>query len=103
MKTLYVRYCLIVKTKIKQYLIIVVQVRILLGENMDALDEKISKRIKEEIELSGKSKSDIAKAIGVSKPTVSQYLSGRIMPSLSTFAKLCNFLDCSADDILTTK
>ena len=70
---------------------------------MDTLDEKISKRIKEEIELSGKSKSEIAKAIGVSKPTVSQYLSGRIMPSLSTFAKLCNFLDCSADEILKTK
>ena len=76
-----------------QYLIIVIQVHILLGENMDGLDEKISKRIKEEIELSGKSKSEIAKAIGVSKPT----------PSLSTFAKLCDFLDCSADDILKTK
>lgn len=100
---MYVRQYLIVKTKIKQYLIIVVQVRILLGENMDALDEKISKRIKEEIELSWKLKSEIAKAIGVSKPTVSQYLSGRIMPSLSTFAKLCNFLDCSADEILKTK
>lgn len=100
---MYVRQYLIVKTKIKQYLIIVVQVRILLGENMDALDEKISKRIKEEIELSWKLKSEIAKAIGVSKPTVSQYLSGRIMPSLSTFAKLCNFLDYSADEILKTK
>lgn len=41
---------------------------------MDDLDRKISIRLKEEIELSGKSKSDIAKAIGVSKPTVSQYL-----------------------------
>lgn len=100
---MYVRQYLIVKTKIKQYLIIVVQVRILIGENMDALDEKISKRIKEEIELSWKLRSEIAKAIGVSKPTVSQYLSGRIMPSLSTFAKLCNFLDCSADEILKTK
>ncbi len=67
------------------------------------LNEKITKRLKEEIELSGKSKSEIAKAIGVSKPTVSQYLSGRIMPSLITFAKLCEFLDCSSDDILKLK
>lgn len=67
------------------------------------LEERISKRLKEEIELSGKTKSEIAKAIGVSKPTVSQYLSGRIMPSLTTFAKLCDFLDCSADDILKLK
>ncbi|HBW05506.1 MAG TPA: hypothetical protein DEF02_02805 [Clostridiales bacterium] len=67
---------------------------------MDDLETRISKRLKEEIELSGKSKSELAKAIGVSKPTVSQYLSGRIMPSLVTFAKMCAFLDCSADDIL---
>ena len=67
------------------------------------LEERISKRLKDEIELSGKSKSEIAKAIGVSKPTVSQYLSGRIMPSLTTFAKLCDFLDCSADEILKVK
>lgn len=67
------------------------------------LEERIGKRLKEEIELSGKSKSEIAKAIGVSKPTVSQYLSGRIMPSLTTFAKLCDFLDCSADEILKIK
>ena len=67
---------------------------------MDDLETRIRKRLKEEIELSGKSKSDLAKAIGVSKPTVSQYLSGRIMPSLVTFAKMCAFLDCSADDIL---
>ena len=67
------------------------------------LEENISKRLKAEIELSGKSKSEIAKAIGVSKPTVSQYLSGRIMPSLTTFAKLCDFLDCSADEILKMK
>lgn len=67
---------------------------------MDDLEMRINKRLKEEIELSGKSKSELAKAIGVSKPTVSQYLSGRIMPSLVTFAKMCAFLDCSADDIL---
>ena len=67
------------------------------------LDEIISKNLKEEIEQSGKSKTEIAKAIGVSCPTVSQYLSGRIQPSLSTLSKLCNFLGCSADDILNVK
>ena len=67
------------------------------------LDEIISKNIKTEIENSGKTKTEIAKALGVSKPTVSQYLSGRIQPSLATLSKLCNFLDCSADDILNVK
>ena len=64
------------------------------------LDEIISKNLKEEIEQSGKTKTEIAKAIGVSNPTISQYLSGRIQPSLSTLSKLCTFLNCSADDIL---
>ena len=67
------------------------------------LDELISKNIKTEIENSGKTKTEIAKALGVSKPTVSQYLSGRIQPSLSTLSKLCTFLDCSADDILNVR
>ena len=67
------------------------------------LDEIISKNIKAEIENSGKSKTEIAQALGVSKPTISQYVSGKIQPSLSTLAKLCIFLDCSADDILNIK
>ncbi len=68
-----------------------------------ALDEIISRNIRQEIEQSGKTKTEIAKAIGVSKPTVSQYLSGRIQPSLSTLSRLCTFLNCSADDILNVK
>ena len=67
------------------------------------LDEIMSKNLKEEIEQSGKTKSEIAKAIGVSNPTISQYLSGKIQPSLSTLSKLCTFLNCSADDILNIK
>ena len=68
-----------------------------------SLDEIISKNLREEIEQSGKSKTEIAQAIGVSNPTISQYLSGRIQPSLSTLSKLCTFLNCSADDILNVK
>ncbi|MCH5146494.1 MAG: helix-turn-helix transcriptional regulator [Clostridiales bacterium] len=67
------------------------------------LSYQISENIKREIENSGKSKTDIARAIGVSNPTVSQYLSGRIQPSIVTLSKLCTFLDVSADDILGVK
>lgn len=66
-------------------------------------NKTISENIKKEIENSGKTKTEIAKALGVSKPTVSQYVSGKIQPSLSTLALLCEFLDCSADDILAIK
>jgi len=67
---------------------------------MSNLDQLISDNIKHEIELSGKTKTEIAKAIGVSKPTISQYVSGRIQPTLATLSKLCVFLGCSADEIL---
>lgn len=70
---------------------------------MKSLDEQISENLKREIETSGKSKTEIARAIGVTKPTVSQYVSGRIQPTLAVLSKLCNFLDCSADDILNVK
>lgn len=74
------------------------------GMNMDKeLYLLISNNIRQEIILSGKSKTEIAKEVGISKPTLSQYLSGRIQPSLPTFAKLCKYLDCSADDILNLK
>ena len=67
------------------------------------LDLVISENLKREIEQSGIKKSEIAKAIGVSRATVSQYVSGRAQPTLATLSKLCAFLDCSADDILQIK
>ncbi len=67
------------------------------------LSEQITANLRSEIEMSGKTKTEIAKAIGVSKPTVSQYLSGRAQPSLATLSKLCNFLEISADDVLMIK
>jgi transcriptional regulator with XRE-family HTH domain len=39
----------------------------------EILDVVISQNLKNEIEQSGKSKTEIAKEIGVSKPTISQY------------------------------
>ncbi len=60
----------------------------------------ITNNIKNEILSSGKSKSRIAEELGISKPTLSQYLSGRVLPSLTTFKKLCEVIDCSADEVL---
>lgn len=71
-----------------------------MNKNLDGI---ISRNLKQEIEQSGKTKTEIANAIGVSKPTVSQYISGRIQPSLATLSRLCTFLNCSADDILNIK
>lgn len=65
-----------------------------------SLDLIITENLKKEIGQSGLKKSEIASAIGVSRATVSQYLSGRAQPTLATFSKLCAVLDFSADEIL---
>ena len=67
---------------------------------MKNYDGIIYHNLKSEIENSPKTKTQIAEEVGISKPTLSQYLSGRAFPTLSTFARLCKVLDCSADDIL---
>lgn len=66
-------------------------------------ENQISENLKKEVELCGKTKTEIAKELGISKPTLSQYISGKIYPSLPTFAKLCQIIDCSSDDILGLK
>ncbi len=67
------------------------------------LDEKISENLKFEIEHSGKKKIEIARALGIDSSSLSQYLSGRTLPTLANLSKLCNFIGCSADDILEIK
>ena len=62
--------------------------------------EEITNRIREAVRVSGKLKKDIAKEIFVSAPTLSEYLSGKSLPSLQTFVLLCKCLDVSADELL---
>ena len=61
---------------------------------------EIQNRLRSAIKESGIQQKEIAKNIGVSAQTVSKYMKENIFPALDTFAKLCNFLDVSADYIL---
>ena len=62
--------------------------------------QKIQERIVEAIKLSGMTQTEIAKKVGVKQPTVGQYLSGRSLPALDTFARLCQVLDVSPEYLL---
>ncbi len=62
--------------------------------------EQIQKRLAEEIKHSGLSQTEIAKRVNVKQPTIGQYLSGRAMPALDTFANLCKALDLNPAEIL---
>ena len=61
---------------------------------------RIRENLIEAIKQSGMTQVEIANKLNIKQPTVGQYLSGRAMPALDTFANLCKILDVSADDIL---
>lgn len=62
--------------------------------------EEIRKKLQKEIKESNLTQTALAKEIGVHVSAIGQYLSGRAMPALDTFAKLCAVLDLDANEIL---
>ena len=63
---------------------------------------EIQKRLANEIKNSGLTQTQLANLLGIKQPTIGQYLSGRAMPALDTFANLCVILDVDPADILGT-
>ena len=56
--------------------------------------------LQEEIKQSGMTQTELAKKTGVIQQSIAQYLSGRAMPALDTFANLCAVLDVDPAYIL---
>lgn len=65
--------------------------------------EKIRQKLKEAIKQSGMTQTELATLLQIKQPTIGQYLSGRAMPALDTFANLCKLLDLDANEILCIK
>ena len=63
---------------------------------LDNIREKLTEAIKQ----SGLTQTEIANRLGIRQATIGQYLSGRAMPALDTFANLCNILDLDSNEIL---
>ncbi|MCH5142304.1 MAG: helix-turn-helix transcriptional regulator [Clostridiales bacterium] len=63
----------------------------------------IQSRLREAIETSNMTQTEIAKRLGISQSTVSKYMRLNKYPAIDTFANLCKILDVSADDILGLK
>ena len=61
---------------------------------------QIKEKLQEALKYSGMSQSEIARQVGIRPQTVFQYFNGEIMPSLDTFANLCQVLDLDPAEIL---
>lgn len=62
--------------------------------------DRFNEILKNEKRMGGKTQVDIANAIHVKKQCVSDYKSGKSVPSVETLYLLCKYLDVSADWIL---
>ena len=62
--------------------------------------EQIRQRITETIKQSELTQTELARRLGVGQQTISEYIRGKSMPALDTFATLCAILDVDANDIL---
>lgn len=62
--------------------------------------KEIQIKLAEEIRNSQISQTELAKKLNVKQPAISQYLSGKTLPALDTFANLCKILDLNPAEIL---
>lgn len=62
--------------------------------------KEIQIKLAEEIRNSQISQTELAKKLNIKQPTVAQYLSGKALPALDTFANLCKILDLNPAEIL---
>ena len=72
------------------------------ADNQD-LHTNIRQRLVEAIKYSGMSQTEIAKKAHVTSNAVSGYIHKNKLPTLETFALICEAIDVSADEILGLK
>ena len=62
---------------------------------MDKLEEEISQRIKDMMDIRKVKQSDLAKELGLHQYDISRMLNGKPFPSISQLKIIANYLDCS--------
>ena len=62
------------------------------------VDKDFIRNLNKFILLKGKRKSVVAKEIGISKQTLSNYLNGKSLPTASTMQKMCEYFKVEKAD-----
>lgn len=65
--------------------------------------EQIRKALTEALKEKSMTQAELAEKIGVTQSMISHYASGRKMPALDTFSRICEVLDLDANEILCIK
>ena len=68
--------------------------------NMPDIESNFRKNLIYYLNLRQKTQSDLAKAIGVAKTTVSSYVNGVSMPRMDKIDKICDYLNIKRSDLL---
>ena len=68
--------------------------------NIIQIKSKFQEVLKEAIKYSKLSQAEVARRLGVSAQTMSDYVKGDILPAFDTFANLCQVLDLDPVEIL---
>ena len=67
------------------------------------VQEQIQKRLIEAIQQSGMKQNEIAAKTNIRQQTISDYLTGKKLPALDTFANFCKAIDADPAYILCLK
>ena len=62
------------------------------------IDKDFIRNLNKFIKMDGKRKQDIAKAIGISRQMLAQYLSGEHYPTPSTMERMCKYFNVARTD-----
>lgn len=66
-----------------------------------SIRDDFSKNLPYYMSLAGVNQVELAKSIGISKSTVSTWISGRSYPRIETVQKVADLLGCTTDDLVT--
>ena len=63
--------------------------------------EIFSRNLRNQLDLKRKNQSDLARHLGVSAVAVSRWVRGESMPRPNMLDRICVFLNCTAEDLMT--
>lgn len=65
-----------------------------------AYNKAVARNLRQIMYERGVTQSELAKKLGFSKQSVSQWMNGQYLPRMKKIDKICEFLDCKRSDIL---